>query len=166
MDKYEQLLILKSMKKNKLSLVMTINGLSMYPMLMENDRIKVIPSLSYKIGEVVVYLYQNEEVLVHRIIHKWGSYYICKGDNSYRLEKINCHQILGKVQTIERENKIFLIDYSKKDLGRLCFLSYRIGKIHIKNHLDVNKTKNSITYKIYKKYFLSEADYGGVSKIS
>ncbi|MBR0232469.1 MAG: S24/S26 family peptidase [Synergistaceae bacterium] len=136
-------LILFLQDNNGIKLV--VSGTSMIPALHPNDEIMVAKKPQYDLGDVVVFYYKNNSLLVHRIVSFSNERYICKGDNSYRLEDIISEQIIGRVEYINGRKTILLSD-------KTIFLSYLVGKEFNKNRYDIILTKNS---EIYKKYIES-----------
>ena len=122
-----------------------VMGFSMVPTLSINDKLIIKKQDRYELGDILVYTY-GDNIVVHRLLKTNGKLYLCKGDNSFRLEEILYHQILGKVIIIKRKNKIFrptLIPYKFIDL------SLKVYKEFIKNQFDVILTTKSDIYREY-----------------
>ena len=77
--------------------IIPLKGISMEPTLHEGDVLVVKSFSTYSIGDIIVFNYYLEGVLVQRIIDVRGSAFLCKGDNSKRTEIIMKRQIIGKV---------------------------------------------------------------------
>ena len=77
--------------------IIPIKGISMEPTLYEGDVLVVKTFSSYSVGDIIVFKYFSEGILVHRIIDIEGSVFFCKGDNAKRIEIIMKRQIIGKV---------------------------------------------------------------------
>ena len=78
--------ILLMRSKIKRPFKLTVSGVSMFPLLKEGDRITILPKDEYEVGEVLVFIYGQNEILAHRLLMKEGGQYYCKGDNSFRIE--------------------------------------------------------------------------------
>ena len=128
-------------KDGKLELEVT--GTSMLPTLNHGDRIIAVKSDSYCVGDVIVFTYKDQTLLVHRIVNKMDSCYFCKGDNSFRLEDISLEQILGKV--IFKNANIGLPKWDNYKVR----LSYNINRCFFQNRYDIEKTITSSLYKHY-----------------
>lgn len=86
------------------SVTVTSKGTSMFPVLQENDTLIVQRADDYKIGDVLVYDYKEEGLLVHRLLQIRDGKYFCKGDNSYRLEEVEEEAVCGKVDYVIRND--------------------------------------------------------------
>ncbi len=100
MDNRESLLrvILKKNDTNKIH----VKGISMLPTLKEGDCVNVRKEETYKVGDIIVYFYKEEGLLIHRIVGQKGpDKYLCRGDNSRRLEHVQYDNVVGKVYEVE-----------------------------------------------------------------
>ena len=118
----------------------TVYGKSMSPTLVEKDVVCISKNEEYHIGDILVFDYKEEGLLVHRLLAIRDGY-ICKGDNAFRLEKINHQCILGKVIAVNGAG------IEKWSLWK-CILSYRIGNIFSKNK-NITAVKKTLAYKFY-----------------
>lgn len=125
----------------------SVVGISMNPTLYENDVITVKKYKDYEIGDILVFIYKSEELLVHRLLKKKNDKYFCKGDNSFRLEDITKDQIAGKVI---RVNNMQVALCSKC----LITLSYMVNCAFKNCRYDICKTKETQIYKLYQKTIL------------
>lgn len=75
-------------------------GVSMYPEISNNADIVIEKSSQYSVGDILVYNYKDEGLLVHRLLTT-NPTYICKGDNAFRLESILLSDIIGKVVSVD-----------------------------------------------------------------
>lgn len=128
-------------------LTISVIGTSMFPTLLENDVITVTKSKDYTIGDILVFVYKSNELLVHRLLKKEHNIYFCKGDNSFRLEDITYEKIVGKVTKINNLE----IPTCPPDLIEQSFNIHK--KLATLNY-DIVKLKNSIMYKTYEKQYL------------
>jgi signal peptidase I len=78
-------------------LIFPVKGTSMLPVLKMGDLVVVKQQQNYKEGDIIVFAYHEEGLIIHRIIKIYDNCYICKGDNAQRLERVNLNQIIGKM---------------------------------------------------------------------
>lgn len=117
----------------------------MNPTLYEGDEIAVKPSPEYEVGDILVFSYKSDELLVHRLLKKEGRFF-CKGDNAFRLEDITAEQIFGKVISVNGNPVIPWPDWKIQ-------LSYRVNREFVKCRYDIEKVKKCL-YICYIKSFL------------
>ncbi len=92
---------------------LTIVGNSMFPFIMDGDRVLIKDEdfEKLKCGDVITYRINNNYI-THRIIHKFNGYLLTKGDHLYFPDHyIERNSFVGKVIIIERKNK-------KRDLNQ------------------------------------------------
>ena len=132
--------LLLSVSDNK-PLVIRVSGTSMYPSIHNGDKIQISRSDSYVTGDIVVFMYKENEPLVHRLVKIKGNTFYCKGDNTFRLEDITREQILGKVVSV---NGVAPLLWTQE----LIDLSYQVNREFIKtrNIIDVQNTKTFYQY--------------------
>ena len=99
-------------------------GTSMLPELRPKDLISVQCNKQYFLGDIIVFCYKNEELLVHRIVKINDNRYYCKGDNSFRLEDIDNTQIVGKVISYYRSGVNHIVKTTDLDF---VSKSYQLG---------------------------------------
>lgn len=68
-----------------------VKGMSMYPLLRENDLVIIIPPRNLQLGDIVVFKNDRNEYIIHRIIaiascKDGGKVYITKGDNNIYID--------------------------------------------------------------------------------
>ena len=78
-----------------------VHGISMNPTLYEGDHVLVQRAEHYEIGDILVYDYGDEGLLIHRFLHLEHGLYHCRGDNTVRIERISPKRIMGKVLSFE-----------------------------------------------------------------
>ena len=78
-----------------------VHGISMNPTLYEGDHVLVQRMDEYEIGDILVYDYGTEGLIIHRFIHLEHGLYHCRGDNTIRIERISPKRIMGKVLSFE-----------------------------------------------------------------
>lgn len=83
---------------NKDNIIVTVCGDSMRPIICNGDKVKVILQKNdqYSIGDVIVFPYKDEGLIIHRLLKIQYGRYFCKGDNSFRIEDIPLDQVIGK----------------------------------------------------------------------
>ena len=155
MDASTQIKLLAAFKKAGKSFELTVTGYSMNPVLYEGDTVTVSPGESYNIGDVLVYIYNGSELLIHRLIEiKDGNFY-CKGDNALRMEKIPADQIFGKISAIRRNGQnIPLFPCTNK----LIIMAKAVNAMFFKRRYDPVKTRETYIYQIYNKIFINGED--------
>jgi PqqD family protein of HPr-rel-A system len=127
----------------------TVTGVSMEPSLCEGDVVTIRRAESYEKGDILVFCYKNNELLIHRLLRIKDQRYFCKGDNAFRLEDILYEQIFGKVVKINGED---LPSVTTQQIE----LSYMVNRAFRKNGYQVDKTKKSGIYRFYQKYINKE----------
>jgi len=138
------LTLLKFQLMNKKSVEITVAGSSMNPVLKDGDRIRIEHRDSYAIGDILVFSYKNQELLVHRLLQIKEGKYFCKGDNSMRLEDIAEDQILGVV----------IVNEDKNNTNEFVTASLHIAKLFRSCRYDIEKTMEHTDYIEYKHNFL------------
>lgn len=140
--------LLKIMKCFKKPFKITVTGVSMKPILFEGDVITVKPSEIYKVGDLIVYKYKDQFLLVHRILFIRDEKYYCKGDNSYRLEEVKNEQVIGKVEVLYRDNQKMEMPIFTDELIEL---SLKVNRIFCKFNFNIEETKKTISYMKYSR---------------
>lgn len=143
-----KILFLKS--KNNIPLKLKVKGCSMYPVVKEEDVVVVKRSDFYEVGDILVFTYNTDELLIHRLLRKKEDLFLCKGDNSFRLEMFTKERIIGKVVEINNEPVPFI---SQEQIN----MSFEVNKEFTKNNYDVDKTVSSEIYKIYFDMYINKA---------
>jgi hypothetical protein len=141
--KKASLSIVKYMLKQKGEASIIAYGDSMYPAILNNTMIKIMKQEYYAIGDVIAFYYENEGLLVHRILKKNEYVYYCKGDNSYRLEIVYKDNALGKIINLPNVNDEFIV------------MSLKINLLAHKLHYDLEKLKKDSLYIEYKTKYLT-----------
>jgi len=109
---------------NKHYKVYALQGASMYPALRDGDRVVVSARRRPRVGDVIVYKKDADDVFVaHRVVKITADAFIAKGDNSLCCDRAISHQdALGVVLYVIRGNAIRRFKRGTV-LGRLWFLS-------------------------------------------
>ena len=129
----------------------SVIGVSMNPNLFEGDLITVSSCEEYIPGDILIFNYKQEGLLVHRLLHVKEEKYFCKGDNSFRLEDITKDQIIGKVILVDGNKLVPCTD-------RILQFSYLVNREFVKCRYDTAKTKQSDIYQLYQKVILGKED--------
>ena len=128
-----------------------IIGFSMEPSLNQNDIISVKDFDNYSLGDIILFDFENEGILVHRIIDIDKSNVFCKGDNAFRIECISKEQVLGKV-----------IKVNNMEIGKCeieyVYLSKKIGDIFKQSKCSKDITQQTGIYRFYKQYLNNKFD--------
>ena len=132
-------------KKNDFFAII-VSGNSMEPILCDGEYILAKKDRQYKIGDILIFSYKQQAILVHRLLKINAGRYFCKGDNSFRIEDVSYEQILGKVIISNDVNNNF--DFITASL--------EIGNIMRCCGYDTNKVMATEAYKKYKEKYLSE----------
>lgn len=76
--------LLKIQLAKKSFLEIKVGGISMLPLICPDDTVVVNRSNEYNCGDVILFLYNDNHILIHRLLRIDGDNYICKGDNSFQ----------------------------------------------------------------------------------
>ena len=88
----------------------TVRGTSMESILHDGDSVKITRKENYSVGDILMYDYKEEGILLHRLLVIQNSRYYCKGDNSYRLEEVGDNDIYGvAVAKVQRGEEKLLV---------------------------------------------------------
>ena len=122
----------------------------MNPTLFEGDKVTIQKSENYNIGDILVFDYKNEGLLIHRLITHDNKYF-CKGDNAFRLEDIEYDQIIGKLVLV---NNVTTEEWAEWKIH----LSYEVNRAFCKFHYDKNKVLKTNIYKLYSALILRKEE--------
>lgn len=142
-------LLKDNINKNKI-LNVKIIGNSMMPEIEEGNSVDLILANDYKIGDILAYRYENS-LVIHRLLKIRNLTYICKGDNSFRLEHIKKDEIIGKVEHVYKNGLKQAVRATDLDF---LYLSYKVGIEFIKCEFNVNKIFCNKYYLDYRKKYL------------
>lgn len=143
--------LVSSMLQKGYAVTLSVQGISMFPALQENDMVRIEKKKLYLPGDIVVFEHETEGLLIHRLLKVKGSRYLCKGDNCFRIECTTYKEIYGKVVLISHEG----IDkvpgaVSKKQIR----LSYKVNRKFVRSGCNVKLTRKSFIYNKYKRIYL------------
>lgn len=128
----------------------TVHGISMNPTLFENDIVTISSREAYDIGDILVFNYKDEGLLLHRLLHKEGRYF-CKGDNAFRLEDISPTDVFGKVIAVNGRIPKPWPEWKIQ-------LSLAINRKFRSCNYNKEATKQTDIYQIYSSLVLGEKD--------
>lgn len=129
----------------------TLEGVSMQPTLTAGDVVTLASCEEYDIGDILVFTYKQEGLLIHRLLDKRDGRYFCKGDNTFRLEDITLEQIAGKVIALNGQSL-------SPCPSRLVILSYLVNRAFFRCRYDVEKTRQTAIYQLYQKIIINKGD--------
>ena len=113
-------LLNKKLQKPQATVKLMVLGNSMHPKIMNNDYVIIEKSSSYSIGDVLVFLRDNN-FLVHRYLKYKDNKFLCKGDNSFMIEDVAFDNIIGKVKAIIRNDILIEVESVSADFINLSF---------------------------------------------
>ena len=142
--------LLPTILKSKGQAEITVMGISMNPTLFEGDKAIIKKCDEYRIGDILVFNYKNEGILIHRLLKCDGRYF-CKGDNAFRLEDIEYNQIIGKAVLVNNTSIQPWDEWKVK-------LSYSVNREFVKLHQDISKVKKSNIYRLYSALILGKEE--------
>lgn len=139
--------VLRFMLKNTGQAMIKVSGISMLPVLKEGDDLQIESFDKYVVGDILVYNYKGEGLLVHRLLVAADDF-MCKGDNAFRIEKISKDEAIGKVVLVNG------VRTGKWEPWKVE-LSLKIGKslLQLKN---LEYVKSSSLYQMYATFILNE----------
>lgn len=142
--------LLPTILKSKGQAEITVMGISMNPTLFEGDKVIIEKCDEYRIGDILVFNYKNEGILIHRLLYCDGRYF-CKGDNAFRLEDIEYNQIIGKAVLVNNTSIQPWDEWKVK-------LSYSVNREFLKLHYDTSKVIKNNIYKLYSGLILRKEE--------
>lgn len=143
-DTFKKLAMLKIYAKHAAPFELRVSGNSMFPILKDGTTITVYRKESYQVGDILVFLYKNETVIVHRLLKIQNERYFCKGDNSFRIEDISFDQIIGAIKLDNDNNKT----------DEFIVASLQIGKMFRNCGYITEKVQKKTEYIEYAKKYL------------
>lgn len=130
------------------SFFIRVSGDSMLPILSNNSVVKIIirHDNKFNVGDIVLFFYKNEGLLIHRLLKIENGRYFCKGDNAFRLEDIEKEDIIG-VALVENDWHLNL-EFIQNSL--------MMSELFRKCKYDSILTKKQPEYEVFKNKFLSQ----------
>ena len=136
------------------SVVVTVGGESMAPILHNGDQVRVVRQDEYAVGNILMYDYKEEGALLHRLLEIRDGHFFCKGDNSYRLEEVAEADVYGVAIAVVRDG----IEVPLVCPEGLPQSSLAVHK-HLKElGLNLDALYKSELYQTYKKRYLTEEE--------
>lgn len=130
-----------------------VSGTSMYPTLLQTDIAIVIKCENYPIGSILVFLYDSEGYIIHRLLRIIDGWYYCKGDNSFRLEMVKKEYIIGRVVFVKRDGLIFTPTLRDE---KFIEMSLQINSEFVNLEYNRKKVMESKIYCEYKNLYLKK----------
>ena len=143
-----KILIARAKAQNKKPFTVSVTGSSMEPILYEGDHVTVLPQVAYEVGDILVYYYKQEGLLVHRLLKIQDSRYFCKGDNALRLEDVDRDAIVGAVQ----------LEQDPHRTREFIQLSLDVNAVFCHTGYNRARTLQSETYQLYHTKYLRKED--------
>lgn len=140
--------ILSAILHAKGEINITVQGDSMNPLLHNGDFITIKVCNTYEPGDILLYFYENEGLLIHRLLQKDTRYY-CKGDNAFRLESLSENDIIGKAVAINSQTLLPWPDWKVQ-------LSLEINHQFRQAHYNVDITMHTDIYRLYSMLILKK----------
>ncbi len=104
--------VIKEKIDNGGTVKLPITGISMRPLLVwGRDTVEIVKCENPKKGDIIFYLRDNGQFVLHRIVGADDRGYILCGDNQWRLERgIEDRHIIAVVKSINRKGKIINVE--------------------------------------------------------
>lgn len=136
------------------TVVVTVGGESMAPVLHNGDGVVVTWRDNYAVGDILMYDYKEEGALLHRLLEIRDGYFFCKGDNSYRLEEVAEADVYGVAIAVVRDGV---------EVPLVCPEGLPLSSLAVHHHLkelglDLDALHKSELYQTYKKRYLTEEE--------
>ena len=131
MNKIEDLvpLLLDTLNNNK-DFTMPVKGTSMLPFINEKNLVTLTKPNNIKKNDIVFYKRNNGQYVLHRIYQIKKDYFVLMGDNqTFKEEPIYLNQIIAKVKSIKKKNKIHYLKGFKYKLYLFFWHNRLIRKI-------------------------------------
>lgn len=139
-------LLQKILKRNSTANI-KINGISMQPTLKDGDIVTIKTFPDYLPGDIVIFPYHSQRLIIHRFLFIQNNYCYCKGDNALATEIIPVDNIIGKAIF---NNSSPILNW---EIWKIYFSSI-IGDFFQKTHCNASYVQESDLYQLYKKLIL------------
>ncbi|MBQ7153750.1 MAG: S24/S26 family peptidase [Clostridia bacterium] len=100
-------LLLKKIIEKKGSITIQVSGNSMWPYIENGDYVE-LELRDYHEGDVLLFKYYTEELLVHRLIRIDGDSLLLRGDNAFRIEHITSKEVVGVIVNVIRHPHAYI----------------------------------------------------------
>lgn len=121
-----------------------VAGISMLPVIANGQTVCFQKKESYKAGDNILFLYKNDELIVHRLLRIEGGIYYCKGDNAFRIEDVRPERILG----------VALLEEDANNTPEFIRDSWEIGQLFHRLKYDKAAVLLTDEYREYKLKYL------------
>lgn len=109
MESLAEIIKLQLEKSGKATLIVT--GSSMLPMLRNRrDVVTLIPPQKVKKGDILLFIRESGQYILHRVIAVTETDYVCCGDNQAERESVTGEQIVAVVDGFTRKGKYYTLD--------------------------------------------------------
>lgn len=135
--------LVRARSQRSQSVEIKVNGLSMYPLLQNEDKVIIFYQSEYEIGDILVYGYCRD-LLVHRLLRVEEEFFYLKGDNAFQAERINKAAVIGKVIKIKKQTGILMDPEEKKLI--IAQKSLEVHQEFLKRK-SIKDTMESVCYK-------------------
>lgn len=129
---------------------LSVEGVSMNPTLFAGDIVSVREG-EYTPGDILVFYYKEDSLLIHRLLYIKEDRYFCKGDNALRVEDVTMDRIVGKAISVNGR-PVELWPAWKISLSR------EVGKEFRRCKYDAELTKKSEIYRTYQSLVLKRKE--------
>ena len=104
--------------------------------------------MAYEVGDILVYYYKQEGLLVHRLLKIQDNRYFCKGDNALRLEDVEREAIVGAVQ----------LEQDPHRTREFIEMSLDVNAVFRQTGYNRARTLQSETYQLYHAKYLRKEE--------
>ena len=143
-----KILIARAKAQNKKAFTVSVSGSSMEPVLYEGEHVEVLPQVAYEVGDILVYYYKQEGLLVHRLLKIQDNRYFCKGDNALRLADVEREAIVGAVQ----------LEQDPHRTREFIEMSLDVNAVFRQTGYNRARTLQSETYQLYHAKYLRKEE--------
>lgn len=143
--------LLPAVLKAKGSAELTVVGVSMQPTLRAGDIVTLAACEAYSPGDIIVFSYKNEGLLIHRLLKAELNRLYLKGDNAFRLEDIAPAEAIGRMILV---NKRPLPPWPNWKIN----FSYQISRLFFKAGYRADAVKTTGLYRLYEEIILKKED--------
>ena len=112
----------------------------MKPILHEGDVVSVCRKYNYQLGDILIFVYKNNEILVHWLLKIENNQFYYKGDNSFRLENTDVEHIVGSA----------VVKFDGNNNSEFIKASLMIGKLFRQCQYNIEAIKATPEYLEYK----------------
>lgn len=121
--------VVENALKNEGYYVSLTSGVSMKPLFKTHRDVVVIspPKEELRKYDVALYTYGDGRYILHRVVGVRDDVYLIRGDNTYKLERVPKHFVIGVMTAFNRKGKQYdLSEFSYKIYSRIWNFIYPI----------------------------------------